>query len=345
MTVFTVILSRRGRYAASSLALAVFFGLTTLSAAILAFHLLHPSPRLLSLRAVFAAAAIPALYLHFDLASDPQRRWARGSFWHVAPLALAGAALVSGRLWLIDPVLLAVYVGYLVGLWRIHRRAQGHFAGLGRDIVPTVLWLRMSMAVLSVFFVLEIAIFFDLLRGGTLADSSALVLSMVILLALTSYALVGSLGRPCLFEHIYDTVVEMAAGGVSPAARGSTPEEEALAARVGEFLDDPESLADDTLTLTRVARRIGAPARSVSVAVNRVTGGSFSDLLNDRRVARSVHLMEEDPERALLDIMLAAGYATKSNFYKQFKRRKGRAPAAFRAAGRKRPPTPAEPRT
>jgi AraC-like DNA-binding protein len=150
--------------------------------------------------------------------------------------------------------------------------------------------------------------------------------------------------RSC--SSIYDTVVDMAAGGVSAAALGeATPEEEALAARVGEVLDDPELLADDTLTLTRVARWIGAPARPVSLAVNRVTGGSFSDLLNDRRVARSVHLMKEDPERALLDIMLAAGYATKSNFYKPFKRRTGRTPAAFRAAGRKRRPTPADPGT
>ena len=84
---------------------------------------------------------------------------------------------------------------------------------------------------------------------------------------------------------------------------------------------------------SRVSRRLGVPARSVSIAVNRAAEQSFSDLLNDRRISLATRLIDEDPERPLLDIMYASGFGAKSNFYRQFNRRMGITPAAFRAQG------------
>jgi len=41
--------------------------------------------------------------------------------------------------------------------------------------------------------------------------------------------------------------------------------------------------------------------------------------------------MAEEPDRPLIDVMLDAGYLTKSNFYRQFTKRTGLTPAAYRA--------------
>lgn len=121
-----------------------------------------------------------------------------------------------------------------------------------------------------------------------------------------------------------------------PAAAEARPErgsaDHAVFERLVAFLGDPDVVKDDSLTLGRVSRRVGLPARTLSVAVNRVTGLSFSDLLNDQRIKLAVRLMDEAPDRPLLDIMHAAGFGSKSTFYTQCKRRQGITPAAFRDA-------------
>jgi AraC-like DNA-binding protein len=332
MTLFMARIAVAGRYGASSAALGAFFGLTTVSAGLLLATLLWPDTSLRQWRAVLGAAALPALYLHFAFGSAPGRRPGSAELFHIVPMVAVATSLLVNAFWAIDPILLVTYGGYLWALLRLHGRGAQHFRCLGPDMATTLIWLRIVIAVLCASLALEVAIFTELVRGGAIETSRPLLLSTALFFGLVSYALLGAMGRPSLFEHVYDMVVDRASlPDVKDARPEPGPADHALVQRLDTFLANPDVLADDALTLRRVSKRLGVPARAVSVAVNRVTGQSFSDLLNDRRIILATRLMGEDPDRSLLDIMYAAGFGSKSNFYTQFKRRKGMTPAAFRA--------------
>ncbi|SNS77491.1 helix-turn-helix domain-containing protein [Antarctobacter heliothermus] len=334
MTLFMARVSMVGRYGASSAALGLFFGLTTVSAGCLLATLLWPDTALQPWRAVIGAGSLPALYLHFALGSDPDRRPDPAILRHLVPMLAVAVSVLTGAFWAIDPILFVTYGVYLWALTGLLRKGARHFRDLGPHLGTTLIWLRIVIGVICASLILEMEIFTDLARGGAFEASLPLLLSTALFFGLVSYALLGAMGRPSLFEHVYNMLAERA-----PPRDGADdkpqpePDDHALFARLDAFLDDPEILADDSLTLSRVSRRLSVPARSVSVAVNRVAGQSFSDLLNDRRITLAARLIDEDHKRPLLDIMYAAGFGAKSNFYKQFKRRMGITPAAFRAQG------------
>tara|TARA_R110002020_G_scaffold189446_1_gene388402 strand:- start:394 stop:1506 length:1113 start_codon:yes stop_codon:yes gene_type:complete len=331
MTLFMTRVAVAGRYSASSFALSVFFGLTATSAGFLLAALLFPDTELRQWRPVLAAASLPALYLHFALGADPDCRLRPADLWHMIPTLMVIAALLANTFWAIDPILFATYSVYLLALLRLHQRGNHHFRGLGRDVGTTLAWLRIVIGVICASLALEAAIFTELVRGGVLETSLPLLLSTTLFFGLMSYALLGAMGRPSLFEHVYDMVSDRSPHQDDEVAKPEPgPADYALMERLDRFLGDPDILADDSLTLSRVSKRLSVPARSVSVAVNRVTGRSFSDLLNDRRISLAIRLMGDDPERSLLDIMYATGFGAKSNFYTQFKRRMGMTPAAYR---------------
>ncbi len=330
MTLFMARIAMVGRYGASSALLGAFFGLTTVSAGILLATLLWPETGMWQWRAVLGAASIAALYLHFDYGSDPDLRPQAKHAWHMAPALAVAVSLLVGAFWAVDPILLVTYGGYLWALLHLYRLGALHFRGLGPNLATTLLWLRIVIGVFGASLVLEVVIFAELLQGGAIETSRPLLFSTALFLGLVSYALLGAMGRPSLFEYIYDMVLDHASvPGNAAEPPKPEPADQALMQHLGTLLEDPEVLADDALTLSRVSKRLGLPARAVSVAVNRVTGRSFSDLLNDRRIALATHMMDEDPTRPLLDIMFASGFGSKSNFYTQFKRRMGMTPAAY----------------
>ncbi len=78
-------------------------------------------------------------------------------------------------------------------------------------------------------------------------------------------------------------------------------------------------------TLRAGARRLGVPAKALSAAVNRVKGENISRVVNGWRVAHAGALLREGA--SVTEAMLASGFATKSNFNREFLRVTGRAPS------------------
>src|SRR5690625_5400369 len=75
---------------------------------------------------------------------------------------------------------------------------------------------------------------------------------------------------------------------------------------------------------------MGIPSRQISTAINRVYGGSFSQYLNDCRVQEAQRLLIEQPDLPITQLMLDAGFTTKSNFHKEFRRITGLPPGEYR---------------
>lgn len=86
------------------------------------------------------------------------------------------------------------------------------------------------------------------------------------------------------------------------------------------------------ITLAQAARKLQVPARLLSNAVNHCYGASFSVLLNDKRISYACQLLLQQPALSVTDVMLQAGFASKSNFHKEFLRVTGTTPSHFRDA-------------
>lgn len=322
-------LIRQDRFALASTCLAVAFALIAVSAALLALHLAYDVPALIQTRALLALLAVPCLYLYFSAIAADSKMLSHRHIIHLIPFLAGALVLTRNTPWLLDFVLLATYLAYALALIAILRRREERFAKLRENAPQTILWLQIVILFLAATFMLDLTIFVDLADGGLLKQSAPLLISILSIVALVSFALIGALGRPSLFEHVYNYTSEMNAHRQRQVA-DPTPGQKALADRATYLLQQPAILSDENLTITRVARRLAVPTRKLSQAINIVAKCSFSDLLNDHRIDYSKTLMQQEPEKSLLEIMLDAGYATKSNFYNQFAKRTGITPAAYR---------------
>ncbi|ATM94763.1 AraC family transcription regulator [Yersinia frederiksenii] len=86
---------------------------------------------------------------------------------------------------------------------------------------------------------------------------------------------------------------------------------------------------DSQLNLSKLARKVGVPARKVSQAINQQTGQNVSQYVNQLRIDQAAKLLSTT-ELPVVDIMLEAGFQTKSNFNREFMRVKGMTPSQWR---------------
>jgi len=97
------------------------------------------------------------------------------------------------------------------------------------------------------------------------------------------------------------------------------------------LLDRQELYLDPDLTLARLAKRLGVPAKQLSTAINRSTGNNVSRHINGYRIRRACdRLAAGDTVTAA---MLDSGFNTKSNFNREFLRVTGMTPSAWQARG------------
>lgn len=133
------------------------------------------------------------------------------------------------------------------------------------------------------------------------------------------------------------------------AASRSRPAMEVTAAPFCETAGEKETLSavaalmttrrvyrDADLTLDRLARKLGMPARQISTAVNRITGRNVSQYVNEYRITEACALLDET-DRTVTEIMFEVGFQTKSNFNREFRRVTDMSPLEWR--GRTASPT------
>ena len=264
----------------------------------------------------------PLSYLAFQaLTAAAWPGWRAVLLRHFWPLPLMALLLWRGRpLLLVD---LAIIASFLTYAWLLSRiRALGPDglvnSRLGDGAVAIrVLTSFMWMHVLSA--VLEVAMLAALLSGA--ADLAAA------LFAGFTLVLIGVLGWGLLG---YATAQAPPMAATPPPPDPPTDADETLLASLEALLAGQKLYADPALTLARLARRLGVPARAVSQAVNRARGMNVSQFINNFRVAEAQRLLRQT-DQPVTDIMLAAGFQTKSNFNREFRRVTGDSPSGWRA--------------
>ena len=84
------------------------------------------------------------------------------------------------------------------------------------------------------------------------------------------------------------------------------------------------------LTLDRLSRRMGVPAKQLSAAINRTTGANVSRYVNGFRVEKACECLLSG--EAVTAAMLSSGFNTRSNFNREFRRITGKSPRDWREA-------------
>ncbi|MEY1556106.1 helix-turn-helix domain-containing protein [Yoonia sp. R2331] len=114
-----------------------------------------------------------------------------------------------------------------------------------------------------------------------------------------------------------------------PAADTPLEEDQDLLRKLDQLMAEQQMFTDPDLTLARLGRRIHCPARSVSKAVNRIHGENISRYINGFRVRHAAMLLTTT-DLPVTDIMLEAGFQSKSSFNTEFRRLTGQTPSDYK---------------
>ncbi len=277
----------------------------------------------------------PALYVYFSCVRRQQSTLhARDGIHVILGIAvfLALYLIAPLRDWL-DVAILASFVSYFLLIAWQARRDRQRLAHLG-DFAPFAQrWLMSLMLMAFINIVLEIAITIERTQGVAARNSTSLLVASAAFLAINTVTMMAALYRSAWLEWMYK-FGETALPSLAPDI-----DEASLLSLFGrwEALVTTENLHKQEfgITLTQAAKKLGVPARQLSMATNHVYGNSFSVYLNDRRIEEAKELLLAAPDRPIIDVMQEAGFSSKSNFNKEFLRVTGKSPSQYRQAERR----------
>ncbi|WP_300022329.1 AraC family transcriptional regulator [uncultured Maribacter sp.] len=86
---------------------------------------------------------------------------------------------------------------------------------------------------------------------------------------------------------------------------------------------------DNTLTLSKLAKKINVDRYSLSQVINQELNKNFYELINDFRIAEAVKIIETDNNKQVIDLIYECGFNNKVSFYKAFKQRMHMTPKDF----------------
>ena len=219
-----------------------------------------------------------------------------------------------------DPLILMTYLGFgglLLRLWWKNGDALT-LSPIG-DIRDIRVAIGITGAALILSGVTDIYLIIDFVQND--GRNAGLVLTFVQTAFVLVIGVSASFGRAAGTSEQGEPVVE-----ASPQA---TEEDSDIVARLEALFADHGLHRNEDLSLRRLARRLGAPDRQVSNAINRVRDMSVSQFVNDFRIREACCLLRTT-DKSVLEVSLSAGFATKSNFNREFLRITGQTPSQWR---------------
>ena len=115
----------------------------------------------------------------------------------------------------------------------------------------------------------------------------------------------------------------------APPPPAADPGDPAIMEKLSALMAAEQPYLDPDLTLVKLARKLGVPAKPLSAAINRTTGQSVSRFINDARIQAAQEALQSGAR--VTEAMLSAGFNTKSNFNREFLRVTGQSPSAWLA--------------
>ncbi|ODT07258.1 MAG: AraC family transcriptional regulator [Mesorhizobium sp. SCN 65-20] len=270
------------------------------------------------------AASLPPLVLFSfrtllqrDDLDDGPMRWL-----HALPPVVM-TALVLFMPALIDVALIVLFVGYAIAVLNLGRSGPDGLVEARLDSAVAAHRALIIAAValcLSALLDLGVLLAFEWSMGANaeIIASNANILGLFFI-GLTAF--VASRAHPSTTPQ------------PSPPEPSSSEQDREVLDQIQRLFVEQKLYRDDNLTLSRLARRAGVPARQISGAVNRLAGKNVSQYINDIRISEACRLLR-DTDMSVTAAMLDSGFQTKSNFNREFRRVTALSPASWREQNR-----------
>ncbi|MEM7257604.1 MAG: helix-turn-helix domain-containing protein [Pseudomonadota bacterium] len=286
---------------------------------------------LMKFAATLAVISTVLLYLAFQsLGRRPALSMALDRIHLLPVMAIVLTAAFSPH-WT-DPVLVIIKTIYAVLLIRRARNTPVSLQLTRLDWLKNTegaLWWAALLILASV--VIDIAIAADFaFNNGRFAAS---IVGVVNLLSVFIIGWVSvQAGKGSVAAESADSISANVSAQPQDEATHDTPtaEDDQLLQTLKNLLIEQQLFADANLNLQKLARKAGHPPRKISQVVNRVTGQNFSQWVNTTRI-EAVCLQLKHADVSITQAMHDAGFSTKSNFNREFKRITGLSPSAWRA--------------
>ncbi len=210
-----------------------------------------------------------------------------------------------------------LFVGYGAAILWNARRQQDAFLNTALEVGRTAgrLWQIIGVALIA-------SAFSDvLIVAAQIAGAAHLKPWIISLYSVGTLLLIGGLSLSR----------SLATLDPAPATPESDPVQEAndaeIMVRLDALMGRDRLYLDPDLTLGRLARRLGLPAKQLSAAINRSTGENVSRYVNRIRVGEAQRTLKAG--QSVTYSMFSAGFQTKSNFNREFLRVTGQTPSAW----------------
>lgn len=261
---------------------------------------------------ITATLVPPAAWCAFQwTAVRPMRR---ADLWHLLVPLTAAAALVTGPDFL-DIFIPAAFVIYgSVILLQSHKGPDAQpRAFLGDGHVPSRIWQVIGAALCA-------SALSDMLIMATISAGLEYLRPWII--SLFSVGNLMLIGIVSLSKHLQsdEEQYEVAPRAVSEA-------EKQVWQRLQTYMVEHRPYLDPDLTLARLSRKLGIPAKILSTVINQETGENVSRYVNTARIATAQAALKGGEN--VTSAMLSSGFNTKSNFNREFLRVSGKSPSEW----------------
>lgn len=316
------------RFLAQAKFMCVFLGLCALTTAMVGLRWTF-NYHIFSILQPILASTIPVIAWLIFSHSIASRRF-RIVKHFIGPLLVTACALVQPWLALpLDEVLTFIYIGYGIALIRYaHKDALLFNVVLGswesvKKAESIAGWMLIFSALIDVFIALDFAF-----NQGHLA---------LYILTAAHFILLPVLSIAVVFAGLNTPLVDDETSNLEPRSKTEADNAKAMtseqARNITAKLDDKirlESLyLDPELTLAKLTRKLGVPAKQISIAVNQVHQKNISRLINEYRIEHVKHALVATND-TVTQIFMNSGFQTKSNFNREFSRLTGMTPSEFR---------------
>lgn len=239
--------------------------------------------------------------------------------WPLAIIALNWVVILTEPN-LTDPLILLTYLGFgglLLGLcWKGTDHLSLSPINEAREIIFAMCLTGCALVASGLT---DLYLVIDFVRND--GRNSGLVVSVV----QTGFVL--AIGISAIFARSTqhpDTEPDALTSAASP-----TPNDLDIITRLERLFTREGLHKHEDLSLRRLARKLGLSDRQVSNAINRGRNLSVSQFVNNFRIKEACTLLTTT-DQSILEVSLSAGFATKSNFNREFLRVTSKTPSRWR---------------
>lgn len=289
---------------------------------------------LLPIAAALTVASVAVLYLAFRSLGRTGPVVSLSRDWpHLTPLVLIVVITLIQPYW-IEYVLVATKLIYATLLVYLAKKATSSLQFVRLNLFQNAkhtLWA--AAALLFVSACVDIAIAIDFAHyDGQFSESLVGFTNLVIVFLLGWASVMAGRGKGIEDSATGDSTTPHTSNDKSDATSDTvdTSEHDArLHQQLSGLLIEQRLYADTELSLQKLSRKAGVPTRTVSRAINAQTGKNVSQWINSARIDAVCKLLE-NKDISITQAMMDAGFTTKSNFNREFRRLKGCSPTQWR---------------